>query len=218
MKIGVFDSGIGGEVVARDLAAHFPEATIVTASDRANLPYGTKSAEDIRHLVLAALQPLLTSTCDAIVIACNTATMVALPSLRQLYPEQLFIGLEPMIKPAAAITKTDIICVCATTATLGSRRYHQLKQQYGQGITILEPDCHDWASRIENNSLNKQHILRAIQPALDQNADVIVLGCTHYHWIRNEIELVAAGRATIIEPTKAIARQIMNLLAAAPPQ
>src|SRR5688500_4451990 len=120
MKLGIFDSGIGGEAVAASLHAAFPAAEIVTVNDREHLPYGDRTAEDITALTDAAIQPLLAGNCDVIVIACNSATAAAIETLRARYPEQLFVGLEPMIKPAAAMTKTGTIAVCATPATLGS--------------------------------------------------------------------------------------------------
>ena len=212
MKIGVFDSGIGGEAVARDLRRTFVDAEVISISDRKNLPYGSKMPEQIRHLVDNAIQPLLATKCDVIVIACNTATTIALPMLRKRYPRQVFIGIEPMIKTAANQTKSGVICVCATPATLSSTRYHYLKQTFGKNALFIEPDCHDWAEMIEKNEVNIALISRRITQALEQRADIIVLGCTHYHWIQDIIETITAGRATILEPTEAIARRIRTLL------
>ena len=116
MKIGVFDSGIGGEAVAAALRHTFPEAVVTTVNDHNNVPYGSKSPEEIIRLTDTALQPLREDNCDVIVLACNTATAVAIETLRSRYPSQFFIGIEPMVKTAASITKTDEIAVCATPA------------------------------------------------------------------------------------------------------
>lgn len=213
MKIGVFDTGIGGEAVARDLRQHFPQATIITVSDRAHLPYGSKPAKQIIRLTDAAIQPLLLGSCDVIVIACNTATTVALPTLRERYPYQLFIGIEPMVKTAAELTKHHSIAVCATPATLRSARYHYLKQQFAASIDVCEPDCSNWAAMIEDNAVNEQQIRSAVELAIANKADVIVLGCTHYHWIKTLIESITGDTIIVLEPTDAIARRITQLVA-----
>ena len=212
MKIGIFDSGIGGEAVARDLKVHFPEATIVSVSDRANLPYGSKTPEHIIALTDAALQPLLAAQCDVIVIACNTATTNALSTLRQRYPRQQFIGIEPMIKTAASLTKHNIITVCATPATLASPRYKQLKELYAARLTVREPDCSSWASMIEADTVQAETIRAAVEPTLAEGVDVVVLGCTHYHWIQQLIETIVDNRARVIQPTDSIASRISQLV------
>lgn len=212
MKLGVFDSGIGGEAVAAALRVTFPDADIVTVNDHANVPYGEKSRTDVIRLTDAAIQPLLSGDCDVIILACNTATTAAIATLRERYPNQKFIGIEPMIKPAATLTATRIIAVCATPATLGSQRYKELKSLYGTGLTFIEPDCHDWAYMIEHNQLNHQKIASTIESICQQGADVIVLGCTHYHWIKHDIMTLTRGRATVLEPSEAIGRRVTQLL------
>lgn len=212
MKLGIFDSGIGGEAVAESLGAAFPEATIITVNDREHIPYGDRTIDGITQLTDAAIQPLLEARCDIIVIACNSATAAAIETLREHYPDQLFIGLEPMVKPAAALTKSGVIAICATPATLGSTRYQNLKQKFANGTTILEPDCQGWARMIEDNDINEAHIIEVIESVCARGADVIVLACTHYHWIREVIEKTAAGRATVLDPSDAIARRVRALL------
>lgn len=212
MKLGVFDSGIGGEAVAAALQQTFPDADILTVNDRANVPYGEKSRDDVIALTRAAIQPLLMAHCDVIILACNTATAIAIESLRQSYPYQKFIGIEPMVKTAAALTKTGIIAVCATRATLGSERYKSLLQTYAAHLNIIEPDCSQWAYWIEHNELNHAHVKEIINDACDRGADVIILGCTHYHWIKEDIVSLARGRAVILEPSEAIGRRVAQLL------
>ena len=211
MKLGVFDSGIGGEAVARSLALHFPEAIITTVNDRAHVPYGDREADEIQRLTDTSIQPLLGS--DIIVIACNSATAAAIDWLREKYPTQLFIGLEPMVKTAATHTKTGVIAVCATPATLASERYHSLKKAHATNITILEPDCSSWARMIEDNTMNEREITTQISQLLEKNADVIVLGCTHYHWIKEDIMNATHGKAEVIDPSDAIANRVRQLLA-----
>lgn len=211
MIIGVFDSGIGGEAVAKSLQEAFPEATIHTVNDREHLPYGDRTHDDVIALTDAAIQPLLALSPDIIVVACNTATALAIETLRERYPEQKFIGLEPMVKPAAALTRTGVITICATPATLGSTRYQNLKKDYAKDIVILEPDCSLWAKMIEDNDVNEQHITAVIHDAKTKNSDVLVLACTHYHWIRELIEQHATGMQ-VLDPSEAIVRRVKQLL------
>ncbi|MNI70632.1 Glutamate racemase [compost metagenome] len=159
-----------------------------------------------------AIQPLLASSCDVIILACNTATAAAIETLRNRYPAQKFIGIEPMIKSAARLTFSNTIAVFATPATLKSERYRQLIETYGIHLNIIEPDCSEWAYLIENNQLNRAHIEQHIQEVCKRGADVIVLGCTHYHWIKDLVIEIADGRAKVIEPSEAIGRRVSALL------
>lgn len=212
MKIGVFDSGIGGEAIATSLRGAFPKASILSVNDKEHLPYGNRTQEDIAQLTDLAIQPLIAAACDVIVIACNSATAAAIETLREKYPGQAFIGLEPMLKPAASLTKSGTVCVLATPATLGSERYRALKSAYTKQLTLLEPDCSGWARIIEDNDVNEQKIKQTVTNACDQGADVIILACTHYHWIREVIEQTARGRAEVIDPTAAIIQRVVTLL------
>lgn len=212
MKLGVFDSGIGGEAVAAALQRTFPEADIHTVNDRTHVPYGNKAPSEVIRLTNTAIQPLLADNCDVIILACNTATALAIEWLRAHYPTQRFIGIEPMIKTAASLTRTGTIAVCATPATLASDRYATLVKKYGANLNIIEPDCSQWAAWIENNQLNHAHVKQIIDAVCNQGADVIVLGCTHYHWIKDVIIALAAGHATVIEPSEAIGRRVSTLL------
>lgn len=212
MKLGVFDSGIGGEAVAAALQQTFPKAEIITVNDHKNVPYGEKTNDEVIALTTAAIQPLLAAQCDVIILACNTATALAIAHLRATYPTQKFIGIEPMIKTAATTTQTGTVAVCATRATLSSQRYAELVEQYGKHLTLIEPDCSQWAYWIEHNKLNHEHVKEIIDDVCDQGADVIVLGCTHYHWIKDDIIALARGRATVLEPSEAIGRRVASLL------
>ncbi|KKW02666.1 MAG: Glutamate racemase [Candidatus Saccharibacteria bacterium GW2011_GWC2_48_9] len=214
MRLGVFDSGIGGEAVAAALRITFPQAIIHTLNDRQHVPYGNRSPDEVRTLTENAIEPFLAGAYDVIILACNTATALALEYLRTTYPDQKFIGIEPMIKTAATLTKSDVIAVCATPATLASRRYAALVRRHGAHLSILEPDCSEWAYLIENNQINQSHIKAIVDDMCDKGADVIVLGCTHYHWIKELIEQLANGRATVIEPSEAIGRRVSQLLGA----
>ncbi len=212
MKLGIFDSGIGGEAVAEALRQTFPAAQIDTINDRKNVPYGDKTPDEVIRLTSAAIQPFLDGSYDVIILACNTATALAIESLRTSYPTQKFIGIEPMVKSAARLTNTHTIAVCATPGTLASERYLKLVKKYGEHLDVIEPDCSQWAYWIENNKLNRSHIEDEINDVCNRGADVIVLGCTHYHWIKELVIELAAGRAEVIEPSEAIGRRVRHLL------
>jgi glutamate racemase len=212
MKLGVFDSGIGGEAVATALRGTFPDANIITVNDHEHVPYGNKLPSEIIQLTDAAIQPMLKTNCDVIILACNTATAIGVRTLRIRYPQQKFIGIEPMVKTAATLTTSKKIAVCATPITLASHRYHELVALYAQNVFIMEPDCSKWAYMIENDQINHQIIKRTINKLCKDGADIIVLGCTHYHWIKDYITKVADGRAIILEPSEAIGHQVRTLL------
>ena len=212
MKLGIFDSGIGGQAVAAALGTAFPEAAILVVNDKKHIPYGDKAPQEIIRFTDAAIQPLLREQCDIIIIACNTATAIAIKTLRDRYPQQRFIGIEPMVKTAASLTKNNVIAVCATPATLASNRYRQLIASHAQHLTILEPDCSEWAYMIEHNLINEQHITTTVRDICNQGADVIVLGCTHYHWIKERIQQIVPPTVRVIEPSEAIAARIRHLI------
>lgn len=210
MKVGVFDSGVGGVVFAKQLKKVHPELKVSIARDDKNMPYGSRTPREIQILTTAAIQPLL--SCDIIVLACNTATAYAIDYLRRLYPTKHFVGFEPAIKVARSVTKTDRIAVLATPATLKSSRYLRLKQAYGSDIIIYEPDVSRLAAQIETNSVSWLSLKRVITALKQQKVDVIVLGCTHYHLIADELKNLAGPSITIVTPTEAVLAQIERLM------
>lgn len=212
MKIGVFDSGIGGLAVARRLGELLPDAEIISVNDHAHVPYGTRPMNEIINLTTAAVRPLIDQKCDAIVIACNTATTIAITDLRATYPTMNFVGIEPMVKPATLTTTSNVIAVLATPATLKSKPYATLKGRWADGIAIIEPDCSTWATAIEAGSSDDVPIEDTVHSLVDQGVDVIVLACTHYHWLKDRAELAAAGKAVILEPTDAISSRLLSLI------
>lgn len=212
MKIGVFDSGIGGLSVARAIETALPEHEVVFVHDTPeHFPYATRTPDEIYGFILPIFQDLVAQKCDAIVVACNTVSTTLITRLREAFSVPM-VALEPMVKPAAKLTKSGIIAVCATPTTLGSERYQWLKETYAPDCTVLEPDCSDWSYLIEHNEMNDARIRQSIAPALEQGADVVVLGCTHYHWIEKEVQAIAAGRAVVIQPEQAVVAQLKRVL------
>jgi glutamate racemase len=211
MKLGVFDSGIGGLSVAKALQQAFPHAEIIFKNDSANVPYGTRNPEEILQLVVPILESLVMDGCDLIVIACNTVSTTLINDLRGVLKVPL-VAMEPMVKPASSMTSSGVIAVCATPTTLASQRYQWLKETYASDVTVLEPNCRDWSGMIERNEIDETLIASEIYDLLNRGADVIVLGCTHYHWIEEEIQALARDRAVVIQPEPAIIRQVERVL------
>ncbi len=216
-KIGVFDSGVGGKSVANALESALPEHQVLFRNDVEHVPYATRTPEEIKGFVVPILQSLATDGCDVIVVACNTVSTTLIEELRAIISVPL-VAVEPMVKPAVALTKTKVIAVCATPTTLASPRYAWLKQEYAEGITVIEPDCSNWSYLIENNLINRQHIDTGLESALQAGADVIVLGCTHYHWIEEEIKAAVGNKATVVQPEAAVVRQVERLLTGIEPR
>jgi glutamate racemase len=212
MKIGVFDSGIGGLSVANAVKQALPEHQVLFKNDAKNVPYGSKSIDEILACTLPVLQSLVDDGARCIVIACNTVSTNLIEQLRTLLDVPL-IAMEPMVKPAAETTKTGVIAVCATPATLSSKRYEWLKHEYAKDVEVFEPDCSNWAAMIETSSVDQQKIAAIVQTALDKNADVIVLGCTHYHWIEEEIQQIAGSKAVVLQPEKPVIEELTRVLA-----
>ena len=212
MKIGVFDSGVGGLSVANAIRDALPRDEIILREDKKHVPYGNRQPAELLQLVTPIFQELVDESCAVIVVACNTVTTTLIEDLRKRFSVPL-VAVEPMIKPATAMTLSKIIAVCATPATLASPRYAQLKKEYAQHVKVLQPDCSDWATMIEADQVDHQVIDRRISEVLDAGADVIVLACTHYHWIETEIRKLANGRAEVIQPVPALIVQLKRVLA-----
>ncbi len=210
MKIGVFDSGVGGLSVGWAIQKAFPDDKVEVLEDSGNLPYGTKTPAQLLELTLPILH-LLAARSDVIVVACNSLTTNCIEDLRAALPIPI-VGIEPMVKAAAERTKSGIIAICATPATLGSQRYQYLKHTYASGIKIIEPDCSRWAALIQSNILNRGTVQTLVEGACHDGADVIVLGCTHYHWIAEMVQEVAAGCAEVLQPEQAVVNQLRRVV------
>lgn len=213
MKIGVFDSGVGGRSVVEAIKKELPALQILYSDDPDNLPYGNKPPEQLLKLVIPKLQKLESDGCQIVVVACNTVTTTIIEEVRKFIKVPV-VAVEPMVKPASELTKTKTIAVCATPATLNSHRYQELLKDYAKHLTVLEPDCSDWVYLIENNSSDRSSIENRTREVCEEGADVIVLGCTHYHWIEEEIKSIADEYGTkVIQPETALIAQLTRVLA-----
>ena len=210
LRIGVFDSGRGGEFIAEGLKKLLPEYDFMVVNDRENVPYGSRIDAEVTDLTDAAIQPLIAAGCPIIVIACNTATLAGIGVLRARYPSVQFVGIEPMIKPASASSKTQRVTVLATPLTLQSARYRQLISEYGNQLVIDEPNAAGWAAAIEAGRLDAISF-NEVRESTKNGSDTIILACTHYLALRSRLRK-AFPQVTILEPTEAIARRISALL------
>lgn len=219
--IGIFDSGVGGLSVFREIKKVLPEEDYIYYSDNANCPYGGKPQEFIIERAKAITEQLLSEGAEIIVVACNTATAIAVKTLRESYPHIRFIGMEPAIKPAAQLTRSGVIGVLATAGTLSSEKYLKHKEKYASDIRIAEHVGEGFVELVErgltSGELAEETVLKSLQPLLDAGADTIVLGCTHYPFlsdtIRKVADCVAPGQIKeIIDPAPAIARHLKEVM------
>ena len=214
--IGVFDSGVGGISVLKHIRAALPAENLLYCADSRFAPYGNKSPELIRERSIFLADFLIAQGAKALVIACNTATAAAVTTLRERYSLPI-IGMEPAVKPAAAATKTGVVGVLATSGTLKSAQFAALLESYGQNVKVVTEACHGLVERIEQGEVatdaTKELIARYLKPLQAANADTIVLGCTHYPFVRPLIEQLVGAEITLIDTGAAVARQLQKRLA-----
>ena len=218
--IGIFDSGVGGLSVFREIKKLLPEEKYVYYSDNAYCPYGEKTKEHIIDRARYITDFLIREGADIIVVACNTATAAAIKTLRAEYPIS-FIGMEPAIKPAAALTRTGIVGVLATAGTLKADKYRDTKGRHAEDVTVVEHIGKGFVELVERGNTSgaeaEATVIESLEPLLDAGADTIVLGCTHYPFLRETISKVAATLAperpvTLIDPAPAVARHLHDIM------
>lgn len=222
--IGVFDSGVGGLSVLRELVRALPHEKFIYFSDNAHCPYGGKSAAYVIDRARWITDFLLGRGCSMIVIACNTATAAAVATLRGEYPAVPFVGIEPAIKPAAAATLTGVVGVLATRGTLSGEKYHIALGRMPAGIRVVEHVGEGFVELVESGDVSlpaaRETVAASVYPLLEAGADVLVLGCTHYPFLSKCIGSVAAEwcqehdparKISIIDPSPAVAKQAVRL-------
>ena len=227
MRVGFFDSGIGGTCILNAFKRLCPDVETVYIADSENCPYGNKPAEEIIRLSEANVKKLLKKNCKMVVVACNTATAAAIDCLRAKYPDIPFVGLEPAIKPAALRSKSGVVGVLATAGTFHGRLYNATKAKFAKNATVLAVQADEFVTAVEKarvpgsiavdgrrllSASVEKMVRRRIEPLLRAGADKIVLGCTHFPHLKPVIERVCAGRAEVIDPSDAVARQAERVL------
>ena len=212
--IGLFDSGIGGTSIWKEIHSLLPFENTIYLADSKNAPYGIKSKEEIIELSIKNTEFLLNKNCKIIVVACNTATTNAIKELRAKYKVP-FIGIEPAIKPAADKTNTHTIGILATKGTLNSELFHENVANFSD-VKIIEQVGHGLVQLIENGEINSKEmtlLLKSyIEPMLKQNIDYLVLGCSHYPYLIPQLKKIIPLHVKIIDSGQAVARQTKTIL------
>ncbi len=214
--VGVFDSGVGGLSILRELQRALPHEDFVYFADQAHVPYGSRSLDEVRHFSQEITRFLLAQNAKLIVVACNTASAAALHQLRLDFPRIPFVGMEPAVKPAVGITGTGVVGVLATPATFQGELFTSVLERFAEGVTVLEDTLPGLVALIEQGITDgeevEQLLRRSVLPMLEQGADTLVLACTHYPFIIPALRGVTGPNVQIIDPAPAIARQTARVL------
>ena len=215
--IGVFDSGVGGLSVLRHVRAQLPRLPLLYVADSGHVPYGDKTADYIRERSLALTEFLLRQGAATVVIACNTATAAAAAMLRARF-EIPIVAMEPAVKPAVTATRSGVVGVLATVGTLESARFAALLEQYAGEVEIVTQACPGLVEQVEAGELataaTRALVERFTKPLLERGADTLVLGCTHYPFLRPLITEVVGPEVQLIDTGEAVARQVVRRLPA----
>jgi glutamate racemase len=215
--VGIFDSGVGGLSVLRHVRAELPYEDVVYVADQAHVPYGPRPQPEIQQFSQTITRFLLDQGAKVIVVACNTASAAALAHLRTTFPHVPFVGMEPAIKPGAAVTRTGKVGVLATSRTFDSQKYASLLIRFANGVEVLEDPCVGLVDAIERGEVDAaatHSLLQSIlHPMLAQGIDTLILGCTHFPFVQPLIRQIIGPDVTIIDPAPAVARQTRRLLA-----
>jgi glutamate racemase len=216
MSIGVFDSGVGGLSVWREIVRLVPDAETIYVADQANVPYGTRQLVEVRRLSEAITRFLLDGGAEMVVVACNTASAAALHHLREIFPDVPFVGMEPAVKPAVAQSRSGIVGVLATPATFEGELFASLLERYAGEAKVMTQVCPGLVEAVESGFLDSEEtrlqVRRCLAPLAQAGADQLVLGCTHYPFLRSLIEDEAGPDVTVVDPSPAVARQAVHVL------
>ncbi len=213
--IGVFDSGLGGLTIAGHIRRMAPEVDLLYVGDRARAPYGPRSSEEVLMFSGEITRRLIDCGAGIIVVACNTASAAALHPLRAEFPGVQFVGMEPAVKPAANHTSTGVVGVVATAGTLDGPLYESVVARFGAGVEIVAAACPEWVDLVEAGNIGAPEtfavVSQCLEPLLERRADRIVLGCTHFPLLEHAITRAVGGRAEIVDPGPAVARQALRI-------
>lgn len=212
----MFDSGVGGLSVWREIVRELPHESTVYFADQAHVPYGPRHPDQIRRFCDAITRFMIDLECKAVVVACNTASAAALKHIRETFPDLPSIGMEPAVKPAAAITQSGVVGIMATPATFQGRLFKATAGRYASGIKLINQVCDGLADHIELGDLDGPStdaiLKKFLEPILSAGADTIVLACTHYPFVIEPIRRLAGPRVHVIDPAPAIARHVRRVL------
>lgn len=214
--IGVYDSGFGGLSVWRELHRALPCESLIYLGDGKNCPYGSQPANRIQALAEQSVRELVDRGCKMVVVACNTATAVAISHLRTTFDIPI-VGLEPAVKPACAMTRTKVVGVIATERSLKGEKFLSTVARYGQGVEVIKAVGEGFVEAVERNEeqhpATEMRVRNVVEPIIERGADVIVLGCTHYPFLRDVISRVVGDRdVAIIDSGAAVEKRVESLL------
>jgi glutamate racemase len=214
--IGVFDSGVGGLSVLRELLQLAPEHPVIYLADQAMAPYGERSLAEVRARSVAISSYLIARGCEVVVVACNSASAAALHHMRHVFPDTRFVGMEPAVKPAASLSERGVIGVLATDATFQGELYASVVDRHANGATVVEQACPGLADAIERLGVDapvtRELVEQYVTPLRDAGVDTLVLGCTHYPFVLDAIREIAGPDVTVVDPAPAVARQVMRMV------
>lgn len=215
--IGVYDSGLGGLSVWRELRRLLPEESLVYLGDGKNCPYGDRPREEVARLADEAVGYLVSLGCKLVVVACNTATAAAIEELRAKYAPLQIVGMEPAVKPACLNTRSGVVGVLATERSLDGDLFRRTAARYGEHIEVIATAGRGFVELVEadkeQSAEAEEAVRRVVEPMLRRGADQIVLGCTHYPFLREALERVIGAReVTVVDPSPAVARRVRQLL------
>ena len=214
--IGIFDSGVGGVSVLRDVMRRLPRERFIYYGDNLNAPYGTKSESEIRALAMRVAEVLMAEDVKALVVACNTATSAAISALRERYPDLIVIGTEPALKPAVEKYPGGRILVMATPMTIKQEKFQALKRQYDAQAEIIALPCGGLMEFVERGMLRgpevENYLFDRLEPYLKVPVDAIVLGCTHYPFLTGAIRKLVGRQPEIMDGSHGVAMQLQRKL------
>ncbi|MDD5394810.1 MAG: glutamate racemase [Thiothrix sp.] len=214
--IGIFDSGLGGISVLREIQRLLPAEDLIYVADSAHAPYGSKSPEYIRERSKRVADFLLEQQVKVLMVACNTATVHAVDHLRETLPIPV-VGIEPAVKPAARMTATGVVGVLATQQTVNSPRLHRLIREYASEVQVIAQACPGLVEHVEAGDFSSEAVRQLLKhytlPLLEAGVDTLVLGCTHYPFLSEAIHDVTHGRMTVLETSTPVTHQLMRVLA-----
>lgn len=215
--IGVYDSGLGGLTVWREVRRMLPSESLVYLGDGKNCPYGSRPREEVRRLADEAVAYLVAQGCKMVVVACNTATAAAIGFLREKYAPMPIVGMEPAVKPACLNTRSGVVGVLATERSLDGELFRRTAARYGSNVELITAPGRGFVELVESDRESTPEAEQAVRDAvavmLEHGADQIVLGCTHYPFLLPVLERVVAGRGVeIVDPSPAVARRVAQLL------
>lgn len=211
----MFDSGVGGLSVLREVRDLLPQADLWYVADQGHAPYGEQTLDEVRERAVAVSGHLIDGGASVVVVACNSASAAALHHLRRVFPQVPFVGMEPALKPAAVSSQRAIVGVLATEATFQGELFASLIDRHARDVAVIARACPGLAQAVEDLDLGDPELHRLlasfVEPVVARGADVLVLGCTHYAFLADQVAALAGAGVEVIDPGPAVARRVATV-------